>query len=390
MKRSILSGDQPTCFVSHSQQRGFTLVELLVVIAIIGVLVALLLPAIQAAREAARRAQCQNNLKQIGLGALNHESTHKFYPTGGWNYDWGPDPDRGFGKDQPAGWMYSLLPFIEQQNLRNLGSGLAFGSPARQAALTQLITTYVSAYRCPSRSAPALQLTTWNATVKNMGTYPASIGTTEGLFKGDYAANSGSAQYWDGDSWLKSTDTPSALNGNYAAAETKFASNVLSAPMDVCEQPNPTNGVRAKFCQNGVIYIRSEIGVRQIEDGTSNTYLIGEKQVNPDEYGGDTSTAVGAHLSQATNQAAYCGYEWDNQRRAWNPYFEVSESQKETAKPRPDTPGYSGTASFGSAHPSAFHMVFCDGSVHSISYDVDLYTHSYLANRLDGQTVQIP
>jgi prepilin-type N-terminal cleavage/methylation domain-containing protein len=254
MKHTALSGTKSAISISRSShRRAFTLVELLVVIAIIGVLVALLLPAIQAAREAARRAQCQNNLKQIGLGALNHESTYKHYPTGGWSFDWGPDPNRGYGKDQPAGWLYNILPFIEQQTLRQLGSGTTIGSPARQAAITQLFTTNLTALRCPSRGAPAMQYSNWNnVSVKNLGNWVSQVATTNGVFKADYAGNCGTTAFFDGAEWFGGA--PDAMNGNYAPAEAFFENKLITASMTACDKP--TTGFQyniAQRCQDGVI-----------------------------------------------------------------------------------------------------------------------------------------
>ena len=107
-----------------SARKAFTLVELLVVITIIGILISLLMPAVQSAREAARRTQCSNNLKQLALGCLNHNTQFNFLPTDGWGWGWIGDPSHGAGWKQPGGWIFSILPFIDQQNVYALQMGL--------------------------------------------------------------------------------------------------------------------------------------------------------------------------------------------------------------------------------------------------------------------------
>ena len=103
------------------QGRWFYLVELLVVITIIGILIGLLLPAVQSAREAGRRTQCMNNIRNLALGFQQHLTDHGFYPSGGWGWFWMGDPDRPCNGEQPGSWSYNVLPYVEQSALHELG-----------------------------------------------------------------------------------------------------------------------------------------------------------------------------------------------------------------------------------------------------------------------------
>jgi prepilin-type N-terminal cleavage/methylation domain-containing protein/prepilin-type processing-associated H-X9-DG protein len=137
---------------SRRPRRGFTLIELLVVIAIIGILVALLLPAVQKVREAANRARCRNNLKQIGLAFHNHHDTHGYFPTGGWEWSDPPTYDGGqpvAGPGQHAGWGFQILPFLEGDNAWKGG-----GATNDQERILTAIGAANKVFFCPSRRAP--------------------------------------------------------------------------------------------------------------------------------------------------------------------------------------------------------------------------------------------
>jgi prepilin-type N-terminal cleavage/methylation domain-containing protein len=130
-------------------RKGFTLVELLVTIAIIAILVGLLLPAVQSAREAGRVTQCRNNIRQVAQAAISHEQAHACFPSCGGGYSNTGDPDQGFGVTQGGGWLYSILPYMDLMSLHQLGAG--GNAAAKNTAMRTRAGTVVSAYVCPGR-----------------------------------------------------------------------------------------------------------------------------------------------------------------------------------------------------------------------------------------------
>jgi prepilin-type N-terminal cleavage/methylation domain-containing protein/prepilin-type processing-associated H-X9-DG protein len=359
--------------------RGFTLVELLVVIAIIGILVALLLPAIQAAREAARRSQCKSNLKQISLAVLNHLDVHKHFPTGGWGVDWYADPNRGYGEDQPGSWIYNVLPFIEEGTIRDLGSGQPLSSAAFQEASKRRLNTPIAVFYCPTRRAPRAYITqmTVSSSIREQP-WLRDFGRTNGAAKSDYAANSGDSQWVSGDAFYRPTSYGSIRED-------------LWAQTDVCRA---TGNVRVdqylQYCQTGIMFYRSMLKIARINDGTSNTYLVGEKWMPPSGYECPCLSENDPGFTYGDNNCMYTGYESDNHRAAWN--LSDKAGPPGISQPSQDRDGTSTLGfeerRFGSAHSGNFHMAFCDGSVQSISYDIEPMTHSRLAHRFDGEVAR--
>jgi prepilin-type N-terminal cleavage/methylation domain-containing protein len=317
---------------------AFTLVELLVVIAIIGILIALLLPAIQAAREAARRMECTNHLKQMSLGVLNHESALKFFPSGGWIWYWMGDPDQGFGKMQPGGWAFNILPYIECKTLHDMAKGQTLTEKRKTLAL--MGQTPLAIFYCPTRRGAAVYPNTYNCVNTDSIAFAART---------DYAANAGDVV----GGWWNAPD----LGGD----PTK---------MPPSDYPNMSD-------VTGVIFSTSMVRSKNISDGLSRTYLLGEKYLIPDHY---TDGVEGVD-----NNPLYAGFDWD-----WERWGGPETPLDPTYQPTRDRRGESSFIKFGSAHAAVFNMSLCDGSVRPISYDIDPIIHSRLSSRNDGKPTAAP
>jgi len=328
-------------------------VELLVVIAIIGILVALLLPAIQAAREAARRSQCQNNLKQLALAFVSHESTYKYFPSSGWGWRWTGDPDRGYDENQPGGWGYNILAFLEEGTLRDAGRGVS-NRTARQAARLAAHATPIPVFNCPTRR-PAIafpmvrnDFLAYNLTECVSGNCVVT--------RSDYQVNSGNCNLFD---------------SSFPESEAQ------AATFDWPHEPPGAN-----VPQTGISYQRSKIRVSQITDGTSQTAMVGEKNRNPDHY----------LTGEASNddQSIFAGHDRDvngytnksSKARLGIPFIDQPHNE---FVPAQDRPGWEGDRyRFGSAHAAGIHMAFCDASVQTISYDVDRVVFALMGGREDN------
>lgn len=317
---------------------AFTLIELLIVMAIIGLLVALLLPAVQRVREAGNRTACINNLKQLALGCLNHHETVRRFPSGGWGWKWLGVPGsangrpRGSGKDQPGGWAYNILPYIDQQNLHELGGAATTEAARRQAALA-VAGTPLPVFNCPTRRAGDLFVN--GIQHGYLGNYAGEV-LPPSLARTDYAACAGSDEN-------DQIDTgPDSLAIGDARTEADWMNGV------------PAGGYK------GVIFRRSEVKLSDISAGVSNTYMLGEKYLDPTKYGTGTDPA--------DNETLYSGFDNDVNRCT-------------ARSPRLDQVGTTDTFCFGSAHPAALNMAYCDGSVRTVEYSISPGIHLKAGSR---------
>ena len=314
---------------------AFTLVELLVVIAIIGVLVALLLPAVQAARESARRTQCSNNLKQIGLACHNFEDTFRYLP-----------PYRL--TQRHLTWAALILPYVEQNNTFTQFDILKeySGQPPEATATT------VKSYYCPSRRKPG-----GLSTVGGASFTPPSGGLS------DYAACVGT--------------NCNAFNVDQAIANGAFQGPIVT-PCD--GQPNCQTAPGSQFGIYGsspnrrILGYTGSVRLAKITDGTSNTILLGEKHLASDRAFGEGPGDGSVYEANTVHWTRRCAGRMDAATNV--PLMGRSIF----------IPGFS-FFPFGGMHPGVCQFAICDGSVRAVRLTIDLDNLGRLASREDGEAI---
>ncbi len=336
-----------------NRRNAFTLVELLVVIAIIGVLVALLLPAVQAAREAARRNQCKNNLKQLALACLNHEVSLGHMPTSGWGWRWQGDPNRGYGKNQPGGWSFNILSYMEQANVRDLASGITVRKDF-EAAMLRLVQTPIEVFVCPSRRSAQLYAVSdlRNKEFSFAANLRSCVAPDCMVARTDYAGNAGNA---------RTAGQTGAVDLASASTFDKWITKT----------------------QNGITYQRSLVRMAQITDGTTKTALIGEKFLKPEGYedGSDGGDDQNIFVGHDQDNLRYTGSRIPSPNNRAFAYLPKSDTNNDNDNDV-DKDGLT-DPKFGSPHTGAMNMAFCDGSVQSISYDIEPSVYYFYGGRDD-------
>jgi prepilin-type N-terminal cleavage/methylation domain-containing protein/prepilin-type processing-associated H-X9-DG protein len=320
----MLVTNQGPAFMSaencSTRHKGFTLIELLVVIAIIAVLIALLLPAVQAAREAARRVQCVNNLKQLSLAALNYESSNGCYPAGSYSV---ADPFKGptYYRNNFSSFV-RLLPFTEQ-------------SPMYNAVNFNLTYANIENYTAAGIRMPMLMCPSDVADPQYISTLTAN----------------GAAGFKSNFDVVPATNTYLQYFTSYSGNQGTFVSNYYTGkPIAVQTQ------------QNGVIVHDGAITIAQVTDGTSNTFLYGEK----------------AHSLFARFDAPY-----QNCDTAWHTglYFDTlfttlyPPNVGTTSTPVKNFTYYYATDA-ASVHAGGVNMSFCDGSVRFVKNSIQSWPYS--------------
>ena len=357
--------------IVKSSNKGFTLVELLVVIAIIGILIGMLLPAVQQVREAARRTECMNNMRQIALGSLNYESAHMHFPTAGLTPDsygadqnslWGNPTNSPFGRENLS-WAFQILPFCEADNVRKIRD-----QPGGIWTLRGLGIAPSPMYNCPSRGER------FNVSVVDGGELRPCTDYAGCLADHEYLTDRGLPVNVVGGQGFNFDATQPPIPGEEQNIWIGLISSGGHVQYDSAAQNRGLN--RYSF-----------IGFGANSDGSSNTFMYGEKAafaqfyttVSPDGWNAWWENSGFIHNGWPTMRSpnfTYGGFVADNQDST-----NVVQIDSATGW-RPDI-------GFGSPHPGTVNFVLGDGSTHSVSLDMDLDVIYQAAHRADGSIFNI-